>query len=165
MQSMTQPHGEAPAGLNSKCEAGQRSQVLRGKGKHTHQKAVQAAELAWGGRATTPQPPGPQEQREGEQQPVSSAWTSLSRPSRLGAGNVHSIRPGAASASPQLLPTAASTGPRPRWCQTSVMSCMQTSLPRKPGARHHTDTPGGSLGPGPLPGKRLLTSSLSSAPA
>lgn len=128
---MTQPHGEVPAGLNSKCEAGRRSQVLRGKGKHTHQKALQAAELAWGGRATTPRPPGPQEQREGEQQPVSSAWTSLSRPSRLGAGNVHSIHPGAASASPQLLPTAASTGP-----ETQVVPNIRDELHANLSATH-----------------------------
>nr|KAF6330242.1 hypothetical protein mMyoMyo1_012244 [Myotis myotis] len=77
MQSMTQPHGEAPAGLNSKCEAGQRSTGTEGRRAAAGQLCLDVTVPSFppGGRERSLHPP-----RGSFCQPSASTHRSQHRP-------------------------------------------------------------------------------------
>lgn len=159
---------EASAGLGTACaQLDGRPQYRGGRESTPIRSKLQVAELAWGGRATTPRPRVHRNKgRRAAAPPALPGCHCHDLPQPRGAWNILSTLPGAASTSPQLLPTPSQhKAQRPSVVPNICNELHANLFCHASRGAYHTDRTGGALDLLLSPGKCLLTSSLPSAPA
>lgn len=159
--------------LNSTRGAGGRFPSTEvGRQGQPHQGQTPGCGVGWRGWTTTPKPPMSTETKTGEQHPRGSAWMPLLQPS-LGLEGPRSPFPLSCPvqgpASPRPPPSPASTRDwRPSVVQNicNELHANTVFCQASQGAHYPTDcTHWGPQTRSALPGRHLLTNSLSSAPA